>query len=311
MHEKYVEEERLVDRYDLKKQQDRGSKRAYWQRKFTAWIRCVSQSTQPWIKTPLIIVFAWYFGIDRSKRMPASGKHFKHFDDFFTGQTATATKVPKTFPAQTLGSPVEGVLLHRGWVEDTLQFNVKGHKTSLLSLFMGDLSLSTPFSQGFFSHFYLAPRHYHRIHMPCDGHLVAAYHVPGSLYSVKPRVLGAIPGIMSNNERVILMFDTAYGLMSLVLVGAFLVGSIETAWSWTDTAEGSEQLWVSADMPNLRAWQPNKSLSFKRGDEVGRFHFGSSVLLFLEGKTAKPLIADATPVALYEPLAHVTPEDEA
>jgi phosphatidylserine decarboxylase len=300
-------QEQILANNRLKNSNDRGSKRAYWQRKCTAWIRLLSQSKVPWVKNTIIFLFAWYFGIDQKNRLPRSGEKFSCFDDFFTGDTKTSKQIPKNFPNKTIGSPVEGVLLRTGHVDQTLQFDVKGHKTSLLSLLMGDFSLASSFDSGFFAHFYLAPRHYHRIHMPCDGNLIGAYHVPGSLYSVKPSVLGSIPGIMSTNERVVIVFETAYGPMAVVLVGAFLVGSIETAWSWSDNNLGRETFWVNDDMPNIRRWTPKKKCLFKRGEELGCFHFGSSVLIFVGDNTVDALLSDAEPIALYQPLARSLP----
>jgi phosphatidylserine decarboxylase len=82
-----------------------------------------------------------------------------------------------------------------------------------------------------------------------------------------------MPRLFARNERVVTMFDTAVGPMALVLVGALNVGSMETVWAGRITP------------PHIRSglgrWSPGRPVQLDRGDEMGRFNMGSTVVLLL------------------------------
>lgn len=82
---------------------------------------------------------------------------------------------------------------------------------------------------------YLSPRDYHRVHMPCNGILREMIYVPGDLFSVNHLTAQNVPNLFARNERVICLFDTEFGPMAQILVGATIVGSIETVWAGTIT----------------------------------------------------------------------------
>ncbi len=123
-------------------------------------------------------------------------------------------------------------------------------------------------------------------------------HVPGELFSVNPATARGVPGLFARNERVVCEFDTPHGPMVLVLVGATIVGSMATVWHGV----------VNPPRPgNVREWRYDDApVDLKRGDEMGRFLLGSTVvLLFPRGTVA--FQADwsaARPVRLGEAMAH-------
>lgn len=123
---------------------------------------------------------------------------------------------------------------------------------------------------GEFATIYLSPKDYHRIHMPCDGRLTSMRHVPGRLFSVNPRTTRAVPRLFARNERVINVFETEFGPMALIMVGAIFVSSMETVW------HGEVNTTRTGDM---REWQYDGSLKIAKGDEMGRFNMGSTVIL--------------------------------
>ena len=86
-----------------------------------------------------------------------------------------------------------------------------------------------------FTTLYLAPRDYHRVHMPYTGMLESITYIPGRLFSVNTKTADNIPDLFTRNERMICVFDTAIGKMAVVFVGAMIVGNIQT--NWTNSAQ--------------------------------------------------------------------------
>jgi phosphatidylserine decarboxylase len=144
----------------------------------------------------------------------------------------------------------------------------------------------------------LSPREYHRIHMPCDGRLTRMIHVPGDLFSVNPTTARGVPGLFARNERVVCLFDTPHGAMALVLVGATVVGSMATVWHGV----------VNPPRPGqVREWRYDQQpVALRKGDEMGRFLLGSTVVLLFQreaGVQWQPSWAPAHPVQLGEAMA--------
>ena len=137
------------------------------------------------------------------------------------------------------------------------------------------------FRNGSFVTTYLSPRDYHRVHMPCNGILREMIYVPGDLFSVNHLTAQNVPNLFARNERVICLFDTEFGPMVQILVGATIVGSIETVWSGTVTPprEGIIKRWT------WPAGDSEGSVALLKGQEMGRFKLGSTVInLFSPGK---------------------------
>jgi len=96
-------------------------------------------------------------------------------------------------------------------------------------------------------------------------------HVPGELFSVNAVTARGVPGLFARNERVVCLFDGPRGPFLMALVGATIVGSVATAWHGVVTPPRSGQ---------IREWQyGDQQVTLKRGDEMGRFLLGSTVVL--------------------------------
>lgn len=117
---------------------------------------------------------------------------------------------------------------------------------TLEALLAGNYQMADLFRNGSFATTYLSPRDYHRVHMPCNGILREMIYVPGDLFSVNHLTAQNVPNLFARNERVICLFDTEFGPMAQILVGATIVGSIETVWSGTVTPprEGIIKRWT-------------------------------------------------------------------
>jgi phosphatidylserine decarboxylase len=109
--------------------------------------------------------------------------------------------------------------------------------------------------------------------MPFDGKLQRMIHVPGRLFSVSPYTVRHVPDLFSRNERVISLFETSHGPMSVILVGAMLVSSMQTVWSGVVTPPRGRKI-VTGD------WS-RRDIELKKGQEMGRFNMGSTVIVLL------------------------------
>ena len=165
---------------------------------------------------------------------------------------------------------------------------------SVTSWFGGDGGLAARFANGAFATLYLSPRDYHRIHMPVDGRLTRMIHVPGALFSVNPATARGVPGLFARNERVVCVFETDFGPFVLVLVGATIVGSMATVWHGTVNPPRSAA---------LREWSYNdQQIVLKKGEEMGRFQLGSTVVMLFPQDTLRfnPAWAPERPIRMGE-----------
>ena len=177
-----------------------------------------------------------------------------------------------------LCSPADGTVSQLGKITDGKIFQAKGHSFSLRELIGGSEQHAKQFENGHFSTIYLSPSDYHRVHIPFSGTLKHMIHIPGRLQSVAPIFIEQVPGLFARNERVVSIFDTQVGPMAVILVGAVNVGSIETVWAGRITPPyGSKVIETQ--------YENNDIVELNKGDELGRFNMGSTViLLFAENQ---------------------------
>jgi phosphatidylserine decarboxylase len=196
--------------------------------------------------------------------------------------------------------PVDGSVSQARAIKDGRIFQAKGRDYSLLELLAGDKELEKVFSGGTFATLYLSPRDYHRIHMPTTGTLKHMQYVPGRLFSVAPYTVNHIPGLFARNERCICYFETRQGPMAMILVGAINVSAIETVWHGLITGKAKKV---------KRFDYSNENIVLKRGEEMGRFNLGSTVIILAtdQMKIGKNMRAEAE-IKLGQCLA--TPKDK-
>lgn len=166
--------------------------------------------------------------------------------------------------------PVDGAVSQARKIENGRVFQAKGHDYSLLELVGGDEKLAAPFQNGNFATIYLSPRDYHRIHMPIDGELTHMTYIPGRLFSVADHTVKTVPRLFARNERVACFFDTEHGPMVMILVGAINVSATETVWHGLVTPK---------DKKVTHFDYKKGEVTLKRGDEMGRFNLGSTVIV--------------------------------
>lgn len=166
--------------------------------------------------------------------------------------------------------PVDGSVSQAQAIKDGRIFQAKGQEYSLLELVGGDKNLEKVFKDGQFATLYLSPRDYHRIHMPTTGTLKHMQYIPGRLFSVATFVVENIPRLFARNERCVCYFETDQGPMAMILVGAINVSAIETVWHGLITSEAKKI---------KRFDYSDENIVLNRGDEMGRFNLGSTVIV--------------------------------
>lgn len=226
-----------------------------------------------WFKNLFIRFICWKFKVDISEAASAELADYLSFNAFFTRKLREGIR-PVAKGDSIVISPVDGAISQLGPVSDGRIVQAKGRDYSLLELLGGDEQLAAQFEGGQFATIYLSPRDYHRIHMPLSGTLKTMRYVPGKLFSVNPRTARTVPRLFARNERVITVFDTEFGPVVQVLVGAIFVGSMETVWEGKITPPYGD---------TVRDWDYSGQdpIHMKKGDEMGRFNMGSTVVMLL------------------------------
>lgn len=232
-----------------------------------------------WVTQLLIKAFIRYYRIDMKIAQNPDLKSYLTFNDFFTRSLREGARLIVS-DRNWLSLPADGTISQIGNIDHDQIFQAKGHQYSLEALLAGNYTLAKSFYNGLCATIYLAPGDYHRVHMPWSGVLREMIYVPGDLFSVNPLNTTHIPNLFARNERIICVFDTVIGLMAQILVGATIVGSIETVWNDTISLprEGVIKRWT------YPAQGEEGMIKLKKGAEMGRFKFGSTVInLFTSG----------------------------
>ena len=222
--------------------------------------------------------FVRRYGVDLSVAENQVLESYPDFNSFFI-----RALVPEARPLEggdgAIVSPADGTVAAMGSVSGGGVLQAKGRTYTLTALFGGDEQAAAAFKDGQFATIYLAPRDYHRVHMPVAGRLRSMVYVPGELFSVNPATVEAIVGLFARNERVVSFFDTDLGPLAITMVGAVFVGCIELVWRGVVTPpRGREILVEHYDDTEIR---------LVLGAEMGRFNMGSTVILTLANPDAQ------------------------
>lgn len=258
--------------------------------RITGWL---ADSEITWLKAGLIKLFASNFPINIAEASPADYEKYKSFNHFFTRPLQPGARIIDENP-NTIVSPADGAISEIGSIQQQQLLQAKGRQYTLTELLAGDEEAVSDFTDGVFSTIYLSPKDYHRVHMPIDGKLIRTIYVPGDLFSVNQATADNVPNLFARNERLVCLFETAAGPMSMILVGAMIVASIETVWSGQVTPQPKK----------VTHSRLSASISLKKGEEMGRFKLGSTVIL-LFAKNAlqwQELLVSGTSIRLGESL---------
>ena len=258
------------------------NKFTYWQRAKVAFQYIMPQlyltqlagwfAQQKWgaVTHFVIKVFAKKYNVDMSEAKKENFSDYESFNQFFIRELKdNARKINENPTALCL--PADGRVSQIGHIDDERLLQAKGHFFSLSDLLAGDEELVNTFKNGEFATIYLSPRDYHRVHMPCDATLRKMIYVPGDLFSVNPFLAEHVPNLFARNERVICVFDTAFGPMAQILVGATITASMSTVWAGVinPPRTGEVKVWT---------YQGDSAIKLTKGQEMGAFQLGSTVI---------------------------------
>ncbi|WP_353350387.1 archaetidylserine decarboxylase [Oceaniserpentilla sp. 4NH20-0058] len=219
------------------------------------------------IKNTFISKFAAKYDVNMDEAKIDDLEEFACFNDFFTRELKDGAR---PIADAKLVSPADGAVSQLGKIELGRCFQAKGRDFSVVELLGGDKDRAQPFLNGEFATIYLSPKDYHRVHMPCAGTLIETVYVPGDLFSVNPTTAEGVDGLFARNERMVCMFETEHGPMAMVLVGAMIVAGIETVWSG--------QVCPLPKQAQAQDYSQG-SIKLEKGEEMGRFKLGSTVIL--------------------------------
>lgn len=228
-----------------------------------------------WFKNWTIRGFLKLYSIDMTEAAESDPYAYGSFNEFFTRALKQGARVIAD-GHDAIACPVDGCISEAGTIDGGRLIQAKGRRYRLTELLAAQ-PWASRFEGGCFATIYLAPFNYHRVHMPLRGELRETVYVPGRLFSVNAATARHVPDLFARNERVLTLFDTAFGQFALVLVGALNVGSMATVWAGDITPAARRVVTRLPAAPTI----------LEKGAELGRFNMGSTVILLLEPNRAR------------------------
>jgi phosphatidylserine decarboxylase len=245
--------------------------RALPQQLLSRGMHSLARSRNPAVRSAILhTVLRAYPQINLAEAVQPDPFAYESFNAFFTRALRPDAR-PVAGDPRSAVSPVDGTVSQLGRTDAGRLVQAKGMDYSCEGL-LADTASAARYVGGSFACIYLAPYNYHRIHMPLDGVLRATRYVPGHLFSVNASTARTVPQLFARNERVVCDFDTELGPLAMVLVGALFVGSIETVFAGEinpPPGRGGQVRVVDAGVGRR----------FGRGEELGRFNMGSTVIV--------------------------------
>ena len=224
------------------------------------------------IKKAFISLYLKRFDIKMNEALNEDPFDYESFNDFFTRELKPELR-PIDQSDNSIIAPCDGLISQCGQISDNNIIQAKSKIFNLNDLLGFEESTNSVFQNGTFLTFYLAPKDYHRIHMPYGGKLKSMIYIPGDLFSVNKVTANSVDNLFSRNERLVCIFETAYGPMAMVLVGAIIVSGIRVVWKKNGFSQFHQiKKWdFSLEMDN--------EVSLEKGQEMGHFMLGSTVIL--------------------------------
>jgi len=257
--------------------------------------RRLAYSRNPAIKQWLIDTVTRKFKVDLDEAAEPDPTAYPTFNTFFTRALKPGARIPDADPRALL-MPADGHISQCGEIVNGRIFQAKGQSFTAAEL-LGDEAAAAPFADGLFATVYLSPRDYHRVHMPWAGTLRETVHVPGRLFSVGTDAVKSVPRLFARNERLVCHFDTDFGPMCQVMVGALLVSGVETVWSGVEIPAYGDRI--------ARKDYRGQNIILDRFAEMARFNYGSTVIVLLpkDVATLNTALSAESPVRLGQQLA--------
>lgn len=234
--------------------------------KIINWLMRVENKS---VKNFIINKISKSYNVNMQEAASSNLDDYKHFNAFFTRELKAGVR-PIDQDSKSIISPVDGAISQCGAIEQSRIFQAKGFDFTVEELLACDDETANYYKNGQFATIYLSPKDYHRMHAPLDCEVSKTVHVPGRLFSVAKWTAESVPRLFARNERLVCYLETQYGQIAYVLVGAIMVSSMETVFNGLVTPPYAKQV-TEVELKG------NTKLS--KGDEVGRFNMGSTVIL--------------------------------
>jgi phosphatidylserine decarboxylase len=236
-------------------------------------VYALTRNRNPWLRTFLIRTFVRVYGVNLAEVEHPEPEAWVDVNAFFTRPLRPGARPVASRP-EAFVSPADGTLEEVGYATDGHLIQAKRFSYPLAGLLATDAAGVAPFRGGATATIYLAPRDYHRVHMPFGGRVREMVYVPGRRLAVNRRTVRTVAGLFAANERVILQCESPGGRFAVVLVGALNVASISLAWRGeVPASNGVQRERYAADDPRV---------AIPAGGLLGQFNLGSTVVVIAE-----------------------------
>lgn len=254
------------------------------QHAITKIIQWLAECRWKWFKNWAIRRLIRKYHVNVNEALSDNLDDYSNFNSFFTRRLKPELR-PIVQGEKQIASPADGCISQLGDIQKETILQAKGFNYSVTTLLGGKHEIAQRFQDGKFVTIYLAPKDYHRVHMPFTGKLIETTYIPGDLFSVNQVTAQTVPNLFTRNERLVCIFETSVGPMAVVLVGAMLVGHIETVWPMRHSRK------------TISTEQYSTDIVIERGSELGLFKMGSTVIvLFGKGHVEWSTILNANSV---------------
>ena len=225
----------------------------------------------------LLRSYVRFYGVDMSE-VEQPLETFPTFNDFFTRRLRAGVR-PVAEEAGLVVAPCDSRLATLGAVPPDGRIDQVKGRTYPVRALLGSDEDAAPFVKGVHATLYLSPSMYHRVHSPVDGTIRSWRYIPGRLFPVNALAVRHVDGLFTRNERVSVLIDSPeFGPVAVVLVGAANVGRISLAFDEQRSNTGGA----------LRAVKPPTPLPIRRGDDLGAFNLGSTVVMLAADASLQP-----------------------
>lgn len=221
------------------------------------------------LRRPVFRTFSRMVGIDLDEvELPLAD--YPTMSSFFARGLRRGAR-PFSSDRREVVAPCDGRVSAVGEVRSGSLVQAKGRRYRLDAL-LADTHLAERVDGGAQLTLYLSPADYHRVHSPVDGRLTRYTYIPGTLLPVGLFYAERVDDLFARNERMVLEIETDFGPVALVLVGAAGVGNLKLAAPEVETRRFRRQRLS-------RSVTLEQPIPIHRGDELGAFQLGSTVVL--------------------------------
>ncbi|XP_067034227.1 phosphatidylserine decarboxylase proenzyme, mitochondrial-like isoform X1 [Acropora muricata] len=253
-----------------------------------AWGKFCDLDLPLWLRKPIIGTFSWYFACNIGEAVEEEISNYPSVGAFFRRQLKPGART--ICQTSSIVSPADGNILHFGVIENEMIEQVKGITYSMQTFLGPNQQAASALKELDSSNnkrlyhcvIYLGPGDYHSFHSPSEWDVKSRRHFPGDLFSVHPGIARIITGLFNHNERVVLSGTWKHGFFSFTAVGAYNVGSIKLKFD-KDLKTNRAESYIPGSFDELDYVNNNgKKVSLTRGERMGAFHLGSTIVLIFE-----------------------------